>query len=172
MPQLVDGVPVPNTNIASTVGPQFDPKDIDTIEIQRGGYSAEFGDRTYGVFNVITRSGFEYSREAELVANYGNLHETNDQFSLGDHSDRAAYFLSVNANHTNLGLETPVEDSLHNRATGVGGFGSFISKWSSRDQLRVVGSVQTDHYEIPNSADDQAAGIDDHQRAPAAESAP
>jgi Carboxypeptidase regulatory-like domain len=26
---LVDGVPVPNTNIASNVGPQFDPKDVD-----------------------------------------------------------------------------------------------------------------------------------------------
>src|SRR5437660_11451068 len=27
--RLLDGVPVPNTNIASNVGPQFDPKDID-----------------------------------------------------------------------------------------------------------------------------------------------
>src|SRR5882672_5177848 len=26
---LVDGVPVPNTNIASNIGPQFDPKDVD-----------------------------------------------------------------------------------------------------------------------------------------------
>ena len=26
---LIDGVPVPNTNIASNLGPQFDPKDID-----------------------------------------------------------------------------------------------------------------------------------------------
>ncbi len=34
---LLDGVPVPNTNIASNVGPQFDPKDIDYLEIQRGG---------------------------------------------------------------------------------------------------------------------------------------
>ena len=85
---LVDGVPVPNTNIASNVGPQFDPKDIETIEIQRGGYSAEFGDRTYGVFNVVPRSGFERNREAELLVNYGTFHETNDQFSLGDHSDR------------------------------------------------------------------------------------
>ena len=42
---LIDGVPVPNTNIASNVGPQFDPKDIDVVEIQRGGYSAEYGDR-------------------------------------------------------------------------------------------------------------------------------
>src|SRR5581483_7324493 len=46
---LLDGVPVPNTNIASNVGPQFDPKDIDYLEAQRGGYSAEYGDRTYGV---------------------------------------------------------------------------------------------------------------------------
>lgn len=67
---LVDGVPVPNTKISSTVGPQFDPKDIDTIEVQRGGLSAEVGDRTFGVFNVVTRSGFERSRDAELVANY------------------------------------------------------------------------------------------------------
>ena len=39
---LIDGVPVPNTNIASNVGPQFDPKDIDYLEVQRGGYSAEY----------------------------------------------------------------------------------------------------------------------------------
>lgn len=29
---LLDGVPVPNTNIASNVGPQFDPKDIDYLD--------------------------------------------------------------------------------------------------------------------------------------------
>ncbi|HWZ54322.1 MAG TPA: carboxypeptidase regulatory-like domain-containing protein, partial [Candidatus Acidoferrales bacterium] len=68
---LIDGVPVPNTNIASNVGPQFDPKDIDYLEVQRGGYSAEYGDRTYGVFNVVTRSGFERDRQAELVTSYG-----------------------------------------------------------------------------------------------------
>src|SRR5215467_12015124 len=62
---LLDGVPVPNTNIASNVGPQFDPKDIDYLEVQRGGYSAEYGDRTYGVFNVVTRSGFERDRQGE-----------------------------------------------------------------------------------------------------------
>ena len=34
---LVDGVPVPNTNIASNIGPQFDPKDIDYLWcVQRG----------------------------------------------------------------------------------------------------------------------------------------
>jgi len=83
---LVDGVPVPNTNIASNVGPQFDPKDIDYLEVSRGSYGAEMGDRTYGVFNVVPRTGFERNREAELVLSAGNFYQTNDQFSLGSHT--------------------------------------------------------------------------------------
>ena len=87
---LVDGVPVPNTNIASNIGPQFDPKDIDYLEVSRGSYGAEMGDRTYGVFNVVPRTGFERNREAELVLSAGNFYQTNDQFSFGSHTDRFA----------------------------------------------------------------------------------
>src|SRR5579863_5182686 len=64
---LIDGVPVPNTNIASNLGPQFDPKDVDYLEVDRGSYGAEFGDRTYGVFNVVPRTGFERNNQAEIV---------------------------------------------------------------------------------------------------------
>src|SRR5947208_15309098 len=32
------------------------------------------------------------------------------------------------------------------------------------DQFRLVASVRADHYQIPNGPDEQAAGIDDHQR--------
>jgi len=39
---LIDGVAIPNTNIASNLGPQIDPKDIDTVETQRGSYSAVY----------------------------------------------------------------------------------------------------------------------------------
>ena len=49
MTWAIDGVPIPNTNIASNIGPQIDPKDIDYIEAQRGGYSSAYGDRTYGL---------------------------------------------------------------------------------------------------------------------------
>lgn len=40
---LIDGVPVPNTSISSNVGAQFDPKDIDYLEVQRGSYTADYG---------------------------------------------------------------------------------------------------------------------------------
>ena len=63
---LLDGVSIPNLKIASNVGPQIDPKDIDSLEIQRGSYSSDVGDRTYGAFNVVPRNGFERNRDAEL----------------------------------------------------------------------------------------------------------
>jgi outer membrane receptor protein involved in Fe transport len=160
----VDGVPVPNTNIASNVGPQFDPKDVDTMEIQSGGFSAEYGDRSYGVFNVIPRTGFEYDNAGEFVASYGNFNQTNDQINFGSHTERFAYYGSVNANRSDLGLETPTSEVIHDLVSGVGGFGSLIFNATPRDQLRLVASLRKDHFQIPNTPEQQAAGIRDLDR--------
>ena len=146
---LVDGVPVPNTNIATNLGPQFDPKDIDYLEVSRGGYGAEFGDRTYGVFNVVPRTGFERNSQAELVLSAGNFYQTNDQFSIGSHTERFAYYASVNGNRSNLGIETPVPQVVHDAANGYGGFGSLIFNVDPSNQLRFVTSLRKDYYQIP-----------------------
>jgi TonB dependent receptor-like, beta-barrel/Carboxypeptidase regulatory-like domain/TonB-dependent Receptor Plug Domain len=161
---LIDGVPVPNTNIAANTGPQFDPKDIDVVEIQRGGYSAEYGDRTYGVFNVIPRSGFERDREIELAATYGSFHSTDSQISIGDHTDRFAYYTSVSANRTDIGLMPPEQDALHDNNNGVSGFTSLIFNATGKDQLRLVASARADYFQIPNAAEQQEAQIRDVQR--------
>jgi len=105
---LIDGVPVPNTNIASNVGPQVDPKDLDYVEVQRGSYDADYGDRTYGVFNAVPRTGFERDRECDVIVSTGNFYQTNDQINCGGHSQRLAYYGSLNGNRSDLGLETPV----------------------------------------------------------------
>lgn len=146
---LVDGVPIPNTNVASDLGPQFDPKDIDYLEVSRGGYGAELGDRTYGVFNVVPRTGFERSREAELVLSAGSFYQTNDQFSLGSHTERFAYYASINANRSNLGIETPVPQIAHDAANGYGGFSSLIFNADPSNQFRLVTSLRRDYYQIP-----------------------
>src|SRR5258708_31815693 len=49
----IDGIPIPNTKIAINLGPMIDPKDIDYLEVQRGAYSSEYADPTYGMFNVL-----------------------------------------------------------------------------------------------------------------------
>ncbi len=146
---LIDGVPVPNTNIASNLGPQFDPKDIDYLEVNRGSYGAEFGDRTYGVFNVVPRTGFERNRQAELVLSAGNFYQTNDALSFGSHTERFAYYASVNGNRSNLGIQTPVPQIVHDAENGYGGFGSLIFNADPSNQLRLVTSLRKDYYQIP-----------------------
>jgi len=146
---LIDGVPVPNTNIASNLGPQFDPKDIDYLEVDRGSYGAEFGDRTYGVFNVVPRTGFERNRQAELVLSAGNFYQTNDALSFGSHTERFAYYASLNANRSNLGIQTPVPQVVHDAENGYGGFVSLILNVDPSNQLRLVTSLRKDYYQIP-----------------------
>jgi outer membrane cobalamin receptor len=153
---LVDGVPVPNSNIASNVGPQFDPKDIDYLEVERGSYEAEYGDRTYAVFNVVPRTGFERNNEAEVVMSAGNFFQTNDEINFGGHTTRLAYYASLNGNRSDLGLDTPVGKILHDAENGVGGFGSLIFNADPKDQLRLVTSARRDSYQIPNTPEQQA----------------
>lgn len=161
---LVDGVPVPNTNIASNVGAQFDPKDIDSVEIQRGGQSAEYGDRTYAAFNVIPRSGFERDREAELVATYGSHHSTDSQLSFGDHSERFAWYTSVSGTRSDIGLMPPEQQEFHDNNNGLGLFTSLIFNATPKDQLRFVGSAREDYFQIPNTFDQQQLGTRDIER--------
>ena len=146
---LVDGVPVPNTNIASNLGPQFDPKDLDYLEADRGSYGAEFGDRTYGVFNIAPRTGFERNNQAELVTSFGNFYQTNDQLSFGSHTQRFAYYASLNGNRSDLGLQPPVPQVVHDAQNGYGGFGSLIFNPDPSNQLRLVTSLRKDYYQVP-----------------------
>ncbi len=118
---LIDGVPVPNTNIATNLGPQIDPKDIDYLEVQRGSYDAEYGDRTYGVFNIVPRTGFERDNEAELVTSFGNWYQTNDQLNFGGHTKRFAYYASVNGNRSKLRSAAPDRASCSRRPRTVMG---------------------------------------------------
>jgi outer membrane cobalamin receptor len=151
---LIDGVPIPNTNIASNLGPQIDPKDIDTVEVQRGSYAADYGDRTYGIFNVAPRTGFERNNEAELVLSAGNFYQTDDQLNIGGHNNRFAYYGSVSGNRTNLGLQTPTSAVIHDAANGVGGFTSLIYNADSQDQLRLVAQIRRDYYQVPFDPND------------------
>lgn len=168
---LIDGVPIPNTNIATNLGPQIDPKDIDYLEVQRGSYDAEYGDRTYGVFNVVPRNGWGRNNEGEVVTSFGNFLQSNDEVNFGGHTERLAYFAAVNGDRSDYGLQTPSSEIVHDAENGYGGFGSIILNKDAKDQFRVVTSLRRDYYQIPfdpdaNDAENQefpSSGLRDGQ---------
>ena len=156
-----DGIPVVNTNIAANVAPLINPKNVEELEIERGGFSSEYGDRTYGFFNVVTPSGFERNNEAELIASAGNFYSTDDQFNIGSHTQRFAYYASVDGSRSELGLGTPVSQVIHDQTSGVGGFLSLL--YNPTPKINSAGSPRCAKIttRFPTTQDDQAAGIRD-----------
>jgi hypothetical protein len=150
---LIDGVQIPNTNIASNLGAQIDPKDIDYIEVQRGSYTSDVGDRTYGVFNVVPRTGFERTRQAELIFSAGSFFQTDDQLNFGDHTEKFAYYASLNGNRSDYGLAPPIAQTFHDATNGYGGFASFIYNRTPKDQFRLITQLRNDYFQIPYDPD-------------------
>ncbi len=146
---LIDGVEIPNTNIASNIGPVIDPLDIDYLDIERGSYEADLGDRTYGIFDIVPRTGFESTRRGQLVLSGGSYDQTNDQLSFGSHTQRFAWYLSANGNRSDYGLMPPVPQPYHDADNGYGGFNSLIYNPNPGNQLRLVSQLRTDYYQIP-----------------------
>ena len=146
---LIDGVDIPNTKIASNLGPQIDPKDIDQLETQRGSYNASVGDRTYGVFDVLPRNGFEFSQDAELTIRGGNLGTGEAQLAFGNHSTRTAWYASATGSRSNYGLATPVPQVLHDATNSQSGFVSVIRNQTANDQIRLDAQYRQDHFQIP-----------------------
>jgi hypothetical protein len=147
---LVNGVEIPNTNIGSNLGPTIDPEDIQTLGVERGSYQADNGDRTYGIFNVIPKSGFGRHDEGVLDVTGGNYGQTNDYLSAGSHTGHFAYYASIDGNRSNLGIETPVAQVIHDAERGYGGFANLQYDPSAQNEVRFVFQSRADQYQIPN----------------------
>ncbi len=150
---LIDGVAIPNTKIASNVGPQIDPKDIDSLETQSGSYDADLGDRTYGMFNVLPRNGFDFNRDGELILYGGSLDTGEAQISAGDHSEKSAWYASATGSRSNYGLATPVTAIYHDATNSESGFASILHNQTPKDQLRLNGQFRADHFQVPYDPD-------------------
>ncbi len=148
----MDGVPVPNTNIASNVGPQFDPKDVDYLEVQRGGYSAEYGDRTYGVFNVVPRSGFEATNFVDLSTIYGSFDHDDGHADYGSHTAAPRLVRSASGNPERVRTGDADPGGAPRRGAGFGTFGSLVFNADPSNQIALVASARGDRYEVPNDS--------------------
>ncbi len=150
----VDGVPVPTSALGSRLALLFDPKDVKAIEFDRGTFSAEYGGQSSGVFNIVTRSGFDQPRSGEgtlIAAQQGTVEGA---ASYGDHTDRLAWFGQGSANRTGLGLTPPAVVALHDTAWGGGASGKVWTQAGNAGLVTLTGSGRADSFQIPVTPDE------------------
>ncbi len=147
---LVDGVEIPNTNIAENLGPEINPEDIQTLGIERGSYQADEGDRTYGIFNVIPKSGFGNDDQGALDVTAGNFGQTDDYLSAASHTSDFAYYASIEGNRSDLGLQTPDSEVIHDDSQGYGAFTNLQYEPTAQDEVSLVAQLRQDDYQIPD----------------------
>jgi hypothetical protein len=97
----------------------------------------------------VPRTGFERDRQAELVLSAGSFLQTNDQLNFGDHTEKFAYYASLNGNRSDYGLAPPIGQVFHDATNGYGGFASFIYNRTPKDQFRLVTQARNDFFQIP-----------------------
>src|SRR5439155_4426335 len=103
----------------------------------------------------------EGKKFGDASLSYGSFKRAEAHVSLGDHTDKFAYYISGAGNRTDLGLERVDIPVLHDNANGFSGLTSLIYNISPKDQLRFVTSGRRDHYRVPNIVAQQRLGIDD-----------
>ena len=119
---LIDGVPIPNTNIATNLGPQIDPKDIDYLEVLRAAMTPTMATAPTGcstsrrgpVLNAIGNAISSSARGTSIKPTTNSVAEVTRR--------RFAYYASLNGNRNNYGLQPPIPQVFHDAENSYGGF--------------------------------------------------
>jgi len=74
--------------------------------VSSGRLPGDEGDRTYGIFNVIPKSGFSRIIKPSSTSRGEISARTNDYLSVAGHTNDFAYYASVEGNRSDLGLQT------------------------------------------------------------------
>ncbi len=154
---VIDGVPV-TENLSSSFGSALDPRNLRSAEVVTGNVPAEYGGKLGAVINVNTKSGLEMPWSGNLSLTGGSFDSGELGGEFGGHTEKFGMFFSGTGSRSRRYLDPPEIANFRN----LGGAGRFFSKFdwnvSAKDRLRLNLSVNGSNVQVPNRADQQAAG--------------
>lgn len=134
----------------SGFGQVFDPRFAKSITLNTGALPAEYGLRTAGVIDIVTKDRLE-GGEVDV---YGGSHDTiNPSFQLGKTVGNFTSYVTGQYLSSNLGVENPTASStaIHDWTQQGKGFGYFSYLLSPHTRLSAILGVTGTRLEIPNN---------------------
>lgn len=147
----IDGEPLPlatSSNFAEIV----DPKDIDSLEVYTGAFPAEYGGNRMGALvNIITNrpTDFPEGNYGQLTGGIGNLGQVLGQLTDSGRSGNTEFFLDLNSQRTDYGLDAPTVPPYHDQSSQTDEFFRMISQVTPRSTLAFDYGNQLAQFQIP-----------------------
>ena len=145
----INGVVIPEG--VSGLGALIDTNFIARISLLTGTLPAQYGLRTAGVLDIISRS---YATPNGEVSLYGGSHQTfTPSFDYGSSLGNTEYFVAGRGNWNALGIEntTGSPDALHDHTQQGKFFGSSSTMLDELTRLSFITAESYSAFQIPNN---------------------
>ncbi|HTR78628.1 MAG TPA: hypothetical protein VMH39_10970, partial [Gemmatimonadaceae bacterium] len=161
----IDGIPVPS-GISGSLNELFDPAVADRIDVQTGGWDAEYGDKNVAVINVTTRIP-QGGIHGEASAYTGTFNSDGQTILASTSSGPFGVLVSGTRQETAMRLEPVVAGprdvpiNFHNTGQDQFGFAKVSYAPSARDTVTLDVDASRTHFLVPF---DSSYGITDDRQ--------
>ncbi len=134
----------------SFFGQTLSPRLIESMKLETGALPAEFGLRTAGIIDIVTKSGALDT--GGDISFYGGSHSTiNPSAEYGGSSGNVTYFVSGDYLNDLLGIESPdgSHTPIHDRTQQYHGFGYLEDILDSQNRVSFIFGTSHDDFQIP-----------------------
>ena len=135
----------------SVFGQTLNPHFISSLKLITGALPAEYGLRTAGIIDVITKNGA--LTPGGTLSFYGGSHGTLvPSAEYAGSSGNFNYAVSGDFTRNDLGIESPdgSPNPIHDRTNQVHGFGYFEETLDPENRITLVLGTSTDNFQIPD----------------------
>jgi hypothetical protein len=161
---VIDGQPI-GDQVGITFSNSLNPAVAQGIEIVTGGVPAEYGEKAYGVINLITKSALgQNGLRGDLSAGGGSYSTYDGNVGLGWGGKQSGAFLNLDGSSSNRFLDPVTFDNFHNQGNTLRGFFRYDllpGQGQGQDSFRFTAAGGRTQRDVTNLPSQEAAGQDE-----------
>jgi hypothetical protein len=161
---LVNGVPIPDNSVFGQFSSLMDPKIVKSLEVITGGFLAEYGDRTSGIVNIVTKSGADLPNHLVVSPTIGTSGIRGLTLQGGGGNKVFSGVFLANLAQTGRYINSPTFQDIHDRGDSLVLFANGSLNLTPRDTLRFLSLAGGANIQSPNTPAEQNMGVDNRER--------
>jgi len=161
---VIDGQPI-GDQVGITFSNSLNPAIAQGIEIVTGGVPAEYGEKAYGVINLVTKSALgQHGLHGDAAAGAGSFNTYDGNLGLGWGGKQSGAFLDLDASASDHFLDPVTFDNFHNHGTTLRGFFRYDllpGAGQGQDSFRFTAAGGRTERDVTNLPSQELAGQDE-----------